>query len=163
MEKINELKEEMIKYYSGHPCQIQHFLKVYAFAAWIGTEERLEEHTLFLLKSAALVHDIGIKPAMEKYGKSSGTLQEQEGPSEAEKMLKSLGYEAEDTARICYLVGHHHTYTHVDGLDYRILLEADFLVNGYEEEMKEQALRHGLETVFRTETGIRLMKTMFAL
>ncbi|WP_347562467.1 hypothetical protein [Clostridium sp. BSD2780061688st1 H5] len=58
-------------------------------------------------------------------------------------------------------MGHHHTYTGVDGADYRILLEADFLVNGYEEKMSREALTHGLSAVFETETGKRLLKTMF--
>lgn len=163
MNKIEELKEEMLRFYSGHPKQIQHFLKVCTFAEWIGTGEQLEEHTLFLLKAAALVHDIGIRPAMEKYGKSSGSLQEQEGPSKAREMLEGLGYRKEDIERICYLVGHHHTYTDVDGMDYRILLEADFLVNGYEEDMKKEAICHGMKTIFRTKTGIRILKTMFAV
>ena len=161
MEKIQELKEKMVEFYRGCPEQIQHFMKVFAFAEMIGEEEKLDEHTLFILKSTALVHDIGIRPAKEKYGYSNGKLQEQEGPAEAEKMLAELGYDAADTQRICYLVGHHHTYTGVDGMDYRILLEADFLVNGYEEEMSEKALSNGLSAVFETETGKRLLKTMF--
>lgn len=33
------------------------------------------------------------------------------------------------TERVSYLVGHHHTYDHIDGMDYQILVEADFLVN----------------------------------
>lgn len=31
--------------------------------------------------------------------------------------------------RVSYLVGHHHTYDHIDGMDYQILVEVDFLVN----------------------------------
>ena len=36
--------------------------------------------------------------------------------------------------RICYLIGHHHTYDKIDGTDYQILVDADFLVNLYEED-----------------------------
>ncbi|WP_347562466.1 HD domain-containing protein [Clostridium sp. BSD2780061688st1 H5] len=68
LDKIQALKEKMVEFYRGCPEQIQHFLKVYAFAEMIGEAERLDEHTLFLLKSTALVHDIGIRPAKEKYG-----------------------------------------------------------------------------------------------
>ena len=56
-----------------------------------------------------MVHDIGIRPAEEKYGMSNGRLQEQEGPFYARKMLGELGFEEADINRICYLVGHHHT------------------------------------------------------
>jgi hypothetical protein len=31
--------------------------------------------------------------------------------------------------RICFLIGHHHTYTKIDGPDFQILVEADFPVN----------------------------------
>ena len=70
---------------------------------------------------------------------------------------------AEETERVCYLIAHHHTYTDVDGMDYRILLEADFLVNCFEEKMSREAALSALRKVFRTETGKTLMKTMFDL
>ena len=33
------------------------------------------------------------------------------------------------TERVAYLIGHHHTYDKIEGMDYQILVEADFLVN----------------------------------
>jgi hypothetical protein len=63
--------------------------------------------------------------------------------------------------RICYLVGHHHTYTDMDGMDYRILVEADFLVNLYENNVKYKAILASDENIFRTETGRTILKTMF--
>ncbi|MDR1580195.1 MAG: hypothetical protein LBS35_07545 [Synergistaceae bacterium] len=50
-------------------------------------------------------------------------------------MLGRLGFSPDITERVVYLVEHHHTYSDVDGPDYQILLEADFLVNMHEEEM----------------------------
>ena len=47
-------------------------------------------------------------------------------------MLTGLGFDAAVIDRVCYLIAHHHTYTNMDGLDYQILVEADFLVNIYE-------------------------------
>lgn len=58
-----------------------------------------------------------------------------------ELLAKTGAYTADEIDRICYLVGHHHTYVNVDGIDYRILLEADFLVNAYEDEMSVHARR----------------------
>ena len=40
-------------------------------------------------------------------------------------MLVKLGFEDKITERVCYLVGHHHTYTNIEGMDYQILVEAD--------------------------------------
>ena len=62
---------------------------------------------------------------MKKYGDSAGHHQEQEGPAVAENMLERLGYEGDIIKRVCYLVGHHHTYQGIDKLDCRILVEAD--------------------------------------
>lgn len=163
MNLIYDLTRSMIEYYKGDPERIQHFIKVHSFAAMIGKGESLDDKTLFLLESAALVHDIGIKPAEEKYGCCDGNLQEQEGPAPARKMLGELGYEEEDIVRICYLIAHHHTYTNVDGIDYRILLEADFLVNLYEEKSPKNAVDAALKNIFLTDTGSKICRTMFGL
>ena len=82
---INLLIDEMFLYFSGDPKRIQHFIKVYEFARLIGMSERLSDEELEILETAAVVHDIGIKPAEEKYGRSAGKRQEQEGPEAAGK------------------------------------------------------------------------------
>ena len=68
----NALLDEMIRYEAGVPGRIQHLLKVHAFSKLIGEEEGLDEETLATLEAASIVHDIGIKPALEKYGSSAG-------------------------------------------------------------------------------------------
>ena len=132
MTKEQELRLRMISYDGGDPARIQHFIKVYTFAVMIGEGEQLPEETMEILRAAALVHDIGIKVAEEKYGSSDGKLQEKEGPPVARQMLTEIGYPQEVVDRVCYLVGHHHTYLDMDGMDYQILVEADFLVNLFE-------------------------------
>lgn len=158
---INELFLEMIQYYQGDPKRIQHFTKVYEYARLIGKEEHLDEFTQFVLEVSALVHDIGIKPAEEKFGKCDGKLQEQEGPAIARKMLVRLGCTPQIIERVCYLVGHHHTYTNIDGLDYRILVEADFLVNMYEDNLPPKNVRQALERIFTTRTGRKICRMMY--
>ena len=131
--QLDDLFLKMISYYGGDPKRIQHFIKVHSFSRIIAVGEQMDESSLFILEAAAYTHDIGIKPAEEKYGQCNGKLQEQEGPIVAQKMLSELGFENYLIDRICYLIGHHHTYTNVDGLDYQVLIEADFLVNLYED------------------------------
>lgn len=128
-ETLDLLTEKMIYFNRNDPKRIQHFIKVHRFAQLIGRMEKLDAHTQFITECAALVHDIGIRPAEEKYGHCTGKLQEQEGPAHARRMLEELSIDAADIARVCYLVAHHHTYTDIDGIDYQILVEADFLVN----------------------------------
>lgn len=165
---LRHLTLEMTKFYSGDPKRIQHFIKVHSFAKLIGESELLDTETLLTLEAAALVHDIGIKPAEEKYGSCEGKLQEQEGPAPAREMLTALGFEQKMIDRVCYLIAHHHTYEPVDGMDYRILLEADMLVNLYEDCLCEgdsmpsqKNIEAALKNVFRTDTGTKLCKTMF--
>ena len=63
------------------PGRIQHFLKVHSFAKTIAVSEHLDEKTLFITEAAAIVHDIGIRLCLEKYGDGNGKLQEKEGPA----------------------------------------------------------------------------------
>lgn len=163
MNKIYSLTQNMIEFDAGNARRIQHFIKVHAFAALIAEGEGLDGDIRFTLEAAALVHDIGIKIAEEKFGRCDGKLQEQEGPAAAREMLSTLGFEEERIERICYLVGHHHTYTNVDGMDYQILLEADFLVNLHEGKHTEESRKSALTTIFKTQTGIQICKTMFGL
>ncbi|MDO4308155.1 MAG: HD domain-containing protein [Eubacteriales bacterium] len=161
MSRMNELYKKMVSFYRGDPQHIQHFVKVQSFARMIGQEEHLDEKTLYILEAAALVHDIGIRPAMEKYGKSNGKLQEEEGPAYAERMLRELGFDKDVIARVSYLVGHHHTYKDIDGLDYQILVEADFLVNFLEDHLDEENIRQSVKKIFKTETGRHIAQEMF--
>ncbi len=157
------LIEEMIKYYKGAPKRIQHFLKVYEFASMIGRMENIDSGVQHILETAAIVHDIGIKKCEKKYGKCDGSLQEKEGPAIAAKMLRKLGYNPDVIARCGYLIAHHHTYSDISGIDYRILVEADFLVNLYEDNADKKAIITAYDRIFRTNSGKMLCRTMFAL
>ena len=149
--------------YDRHAERIHHFVKVHGFACAIAALEGVGEETQFVLETAALVHDIGIRNCLEKYGSSRGPLQEQEGPAEAESMLRAVGgYTDQQIERVKYLVGHHHTYTNIDGLDYQILVEADFLVNLHESADRYRAIL-AEERIFRTESGKRLLHALFGI
>ena len=161
MKDNNILITEMIRYYAGDPKRIQHFIKVYTFAKMIGEKEKLPAGEQFILETAAIVHDIGIKPAEEKFGQCGGKLQEQEGPAAAQKLLTDLDYPEKVIARVCYLVGHHHTYDSIDDMDYQLLVEADFLVNLYEDGVSGEAVKRAGEKIFRTKSGTDILETMF--
>lgn len=163
MSRLNNLCSRMIEFYRDDPVRIQHFIKVHSFAKLIGEEEHLDEKLLYILEAAAYVHDIGIRPAEAKFGRCDGKLQEQEGPAEAEKMLKSLGFEQDVIERVSYLVGHHHTYTDIDGMDYQILVEADFLVNILDDGLAKEAALQAYQNIFKTESGKNICQEMFAL
>lgn len=162
-EMIAQITEKMIAYDSGDIHRIEHFIKVYGYASAIGKLEGLDPRTQELLEAAALLHDIGIKVSEEKYHSSAGKYQEMEGPAEARKLLNGICPDTEITDRICWLIGHHHTYSDIRGLDHQILVEADFLVNLSEDHASEDSVLHTLENIFRTKSGIDFLRSIWNL
>ena len=160
-EQDRKLIEKMMEYYTGDPKRVQHFLKVYEFAKLIGESESLDEETMHILRTAAIVHDIGIKISEEKYGSSNGKYQEKEGPAVAEPMLLASGYDEAVIDRVLFLIAHHHTYNEIEGLDYQILVEADFLVNLFEDGSSRETAEKVQKNIFRTNTGTRYLEQLF--
>lgn len=160
---INKLHCEMIKLYSGDVKRIQHFCKVHNYAKLIAQGEHVDSDTLFIIEAAALTHDIGIHACEEKYGNCGGKLQEKEGPSIAGELLGRLGFDPRVTDRVKYLIAHHHTYDIIDGIDYQILVEADFLVNLFEDGLSEKAVKSAYANIFRTDAGKRICRDMFKM
>ena len=158
---IEEIAQKMIAYSNGNLHDINHFLKVWSFARIIGKQEKLDEDTQETLEIAALVHDIACPLCREKYGNTNGKYQEQEGEPLTREFLKDSSLSEEKQNRIAWLVGHHHTYTDVDGMDYQILLEADYLVNADESHYSQENIRNVVSKVFKTETGKALIESMY--
>lgn len=161
MNRLDQLTLLTMDFFRGDARRIQHLTKVHAYAALIGRMEGLDAATQAILEAAAVVHDVGIKPAEAQYGSCGGKLQEELGPAEARTLLTAAGYTPGETERVAWLVGHHHTYAPIEGMDHQILVEADFLVNLHEDGSSPEAIRRTLDTIFRTEAGKRLLKTMF--
>ena len=160
-EQDRKLIEKMMEYYAGDPKRVQHFLKVYEFAKLIGESESLDTETMHVLRTAAIVHDIGIKVSEEKYGSSNGKYQEKEGPAVAEPMLLALGYDEAVIDRVLFLIAHHHTYNDIEGLDYQILVEADFLVNLFEDGSSRETAEKVRKNIFKTKTGEKYLSNLF--
>ena len=159
---MEDLIVKMTEFNAGDPKRIQHFLKVYEFAHVIGIREGLDPETLHILEMAAILHDIGIRPSEEKYGRCDGKLQEQEGPAYAKEILAQFPeVTAAEVDRICYLIAHHHTYNNIDEIDYQILVEADFLVNIMEDGLSKEAALKTYESIFKTTCGKMICREMF--
>ena len=115
-----------------------------------------------MLNVTAILHDIGIKKAEEIYQSSSGKYQEKLGPEIAAQLLQQFpDVSKEESERIQYLIGHHHTYNNIKDIDYQILVEADFLVNIYEDQLPFDNIIKVRENIFKTQTGIQLINTIY--
>ncbi|SHJ26208.1 HD domain-containing protein [Parasporobacterium paucivorans] len=161
MNQSAKVMEAMIGYFEGDIRRINHLVKVYAFAKTIGELEGLDQKTQEILEIAAITHDIGIKISEEKYHSSSGHYQQLEGPNEAKILLENLGTEAPIIERVCWLIAHHHTYKNIDTSDYQILVESDFLVNAWEDEMNSEAVENVKSRIFRTKSGTSMLDSMY--
>ncbi len=153
--------ERMIEYSKANLHDINHFVKVHAYARTIGLLESLDERTQTILEVAAIVHDIACPMLREQYGKCPGHLQEQEGPALAKELLAPLGWDEELVERVAFLVGHHHTVEGVDSADWQILLEADFLVNADEGKASAETIERVRTKVYKTAAGLRLLNKMY--
>ena len=163
-EIIASLMQAMIRYDIGDVPRIQHFVKVHDFSKTIAVAEGMEEEELFVLEAAAILHDVGIHAAEAKYGNCNGKHQEELGPEEAKKVLDEVeGFTPEQIERICWLIAHHHTYTDVTSLDHRILLEADFLVNSFEDNVSKDGIMTFRNNVFRSPSAIGMLNSMWNL
>ncbi len=109
---------------------------------------------------AGYLHDIGIPEAERKFGSCNGKLQEQEGPPVARKILAELEAEVELINQVCELVSLHHTPEGVDAPEFRILWDADALVNLGEvvSQKNPEELEQLLSKALVTEPGLRLAR-----
>src|SRR5574344_569318 len=158
---ISKLIDKMIEHETGCPKRINHFLKVYSFAKLIAENENLSEDVMQIISVASIVHDIGIKISLEKHNSTSGKYQEKEGPAVAQKMLAELGFKQDLIDRVSFLIANHHSYDNIDGIDYQILIEADFLVNIFEDGLSKEPDEHIEGRSLKTAYGKKLLETMY--
>lgn len=114
--------EKMIDFYQGNLRDIEHFLKVWAYAKTIGEQES--------------------EPLVKQF-------------------FEGMPVSEQKVERIIWLVTHHHTYTNIDGMDYQILIEADFLVNASESNFSKVSIENAKSRIFKTAAGCRLLESIF--
>ena len=137
---VAKVMQKMVEYFHGDAKRIQHAIKVHSFSRNIALLSDLKMDKLTVLEITALLHDIGIHECERKYNSTAGHYQEIEGPHIARSLLNGIALEQDDIDRITYLIGHHHSYHLVDGIDFQILIEADFLVNLYDDKADEEGI-----------------------
>ena len=163
MSLLNDLSIKMIEYFRGDAKRINHLILVHAYAKFIAEAEGVDKETLFIIESTAYLHDIGVKNALAKYNSSIGELQEKEGPDEAKKILNELGYDEQIIERICFIIGHHHTYSMIDNIDFQIVVEANLIANYYEEKIPKENVLYSYDNLFKTDTGKMIIETIYYL
>jgi HD superfamily phosphodiesterase len=153
--------EKMIDYFGHDAKRINHALKVLSFAQIIAKSQSFDDTTNGIIGYAAILHDIGIKEAESKHQSTDGKYQELEGPPLARQMLSELKISENIIDRVCFIIGNHHSYSKIDGLDFQILVEADFIVNIFEDAMQADVVESIGKRIFKTDSGKKLLRTMY--
>ncbi|MFQ5808816.1 MAG: HD domain-containing protein [Armatimonadota bacterium] len=140
--------------------RIAHALKVLEYAREICAGEG---GSRLVVEAAAVLHDIGIQEAERKHGSSAGRYQEIEGPPIARRLMEEAGLAEETIEHVCRIVGSHHSASDIDTREFRIVWDADWLVNIPEEfpHHSRDDLRKLIGRVFRTRTGREMASAMF--
>lgn len=161
--EVSQILEKMIQCSRGNVHDIEHFVKVWAYARAIGKLEGLDPEAQFILEAAAITHDIACPVCREKYGDANGKLQERESPPLIAAFFDGTDVKKEQLERISFLVGHHHTYEGVNGMDWQILLDADYLVNASESHYPAENILNYLGRHTVTSSGKRFIQEIFGI
>ena len=156
----DKLIYEMKKVFGEDQKRIDHALAVLDFAEKIQAQEGGDP---LIVKAAAILHDIGIHEAERKYSSPAGKYQEIEGPPIAEEILNKYNLDSEVIEHICNIIANHHTLDDFDTTEFRIILDADRLVNIPEDlpDASEGKLNKIIEKHFKTQEGKRIAKELF--
>jgi putative nucleotidyltransferase with HDIG domain len=140
--------------------RIEHALAVLDYAEQI---QNVEGGDPLIVRAAAILHDIGIQEAERKYGSSAGKYQEIEGPPIAEEILKRFDISAEAVEHICRIIANHHSAKEIDTTEFRILWDADWLVNIPTEfaNASNEKLQEIIDKTFKTDEGRRIAAELF--
>ena len=153
--------EKMIAFSDGNIHDIDHFIRVWTYARTIGELENLDRETQFLLEVAAITHDIACPLCRVKYGNTNGKYQEEEGVPMVKEFLSDIGIAEEVIDRVAFLVGQHHTFSGIDGIDYQILIEADYIANATENGYGQENIVNFMQKIMKTEGGKQILKAIY--
>ena len=160
---VSEIMEKMIEFSDGNVHDIDHLIRVWTYAKTIGELEGLDPETQFILEIAAITHDIACPLCREKYGSTNGKYQEREGEPMVRTFLADTDMNLEQIDRIAWLVAHHHTFSDIDGLDWQILVEADYIANASENGYCRENVRNIMAKIMKTESGKRILTSVMGV
>jgi HD superfamily phosphodiesterase len=156
----NKIIKKMMEVFEYNNIHINHTYRVLDYAQDISA---VEKGNLDIVVPSAILHDIGIPTCEKKYKSCEGQLQEIEGPPIARNILESLGLKDETIKEICGIVGSHHSPGEIETIDFKIMWDADWLVNIPDVyDIKDRTkLAEIIKKIFMTETGLKKAMEFF--
>jgi len=160
---IDRVALEMKQTFGQDFRRIGHATKVARHAGAINETEGGNRAVVLV---TAYLHDIGIHEAERKYQSTSARHQHEEGPPIARAILERLGANPGLTDEVCDIIGHHHWPRAEETINFKIVYDADLIVNLDEERQENPIpparLANILEKSFLTESGRRLAAEVLA-
>ncbi|CAK8719989.1 MAG: HDIG domain-containing protein [Candidatus Electronema aureum] len=144
----------MRQYFGKDSRRIHHAEAVAEQAEQIGRKEPGGDMSVIM--ACAYLHDIGIREAERKFNSSAARYQHSEGPPVARELLNSLRAKPELIDEVCDIIGHHHTPRAEETINFKVLYDADLIVNmaeEYQEKPPTQEQLNRLSALMLTETG----------
>ena len=152
----DKIGKAMRDYFGSDTRRINHAEQVAIYAELIGNEEKGD---MAVIMAAAYLHDIGIKEAEHKFNSSSAKVQHQEGPPVARQLLTNLKAEETLIEEACDIIGHHHWPRKNETVNFKVIYDADLIVNLSETYRENPPTREKVEQVltgsFLTQSGRR--------
>lgn len=141
--------------------RIDHALKVHEYAGEILKSETGDP---VVVTAASILHDIGIQEAEKKHGSSAGRFQEMEGPPIARPIMEELGMAPDVIDHVCEIIANHHSAKNIDTPEFRIIWDADWIVNipDLYPDFSKERLGKLINKVFKTETGKNKAISLYA-
>lgn len=159
-DRIAQVQEAMKEYFGTDERRIDHALRVTMYACQLMETEPANPD---LVVATALLHDIGIREAERKYGSSAGNLQEIEGPPVAREILTRLGFSEHFIDEACTIIASHHSPGEVDTDNFRVIWDADWLVNLGDEcdTSDREKVKQIINRTFLTLTGRAMARRIY--
>lgn len=153
--------EKMKAYFGQDLLRTGHALAVLRYAEQILAEN--PDASGLVVRAAAILHDIGIHEAERKHGSSAAKYQELEGPPIAREILDGLEVAPTIIDHVCRIVANHHSAKDIDTPEFRIIWDADRLVNMPEqlEAGDKTPIPELIDRTFKTDRGKRIAETLF--
>lgn len=144
----------MRRYFGEDARRIRHAEAVAEQAEIIAKTE--EGSDMMVIMAAAYLHDIGIREAERKFNSSAAHYQHSEEPPVARDILTQLKAKPELVDEVCDIIGHHHAPRAEETTNFKVLYDADLIVNKieqYQENPPGQDQLDRLPELFLTRSG----------
>ncbi len=149
--------EALEEFFGDDERRIQHAKQVYTLSLRINEVEGGERDVVAL---AALLHDVGIKPAEKLHGSSRAAYQEELGPPIAEEILVRLGFDEATISSVKEIIASHHTPGRVTTREFACIWDADMIVNLKDAENRAsgKAMEEIIDRRFMTDGGKKIAR-----